>query len=253
MVILNKLETVAVDTVIADGKVVSEHGNMVASLVSPTYPDFVRHSIHLRQLPSLIDLKIPTKTSGKSVRIRAIGVNPTTIFTHGLESETQVKNGEAIANPDEDLLKIAVLERHRATGNIGNAFVKGFGLKEGAFASTVAHDSHNLVVAGANATDMLAAIKLLVDSDGGLIAVNDGKSLAHVPLPIAGLMSDLSVEIVSKQIQELKEALSKMGCTLPAPYMTLAFTSLSVIPELRITDKGLLDTVNFKFVSPVIE
>ena len=253
MVILDKLETVSVDTVIADGKVVSERGNMVANLVSPTFPDFVRHTIHLRQLPNLIDLKIPTKTSGKSIRVRAIGVNPTTIITHGLESETQVKNGEAIANPDDDILKIAVLERHRATGNIGNAFVKGFGLKEGAVASTVAHDSHNLVVAGANATDMLAAIKFLVDSDGGLIVVNNGKSLAHVPLPIAGLMSDMSVKVVSRQIQELKEALSKMGCTLPAPYMTLAFTTLSLIPELRITDKGLLDTVNFKFVSPVIE
>jgi adenine deaminase len=253
LVILDKLETVSINTVIADGTVVGQGGRIVANIKTPSFPDFVRHTVHLKRPPTPRDLTIHAKTSGKSARVRAIGVNPTTIQTKSLESEAPVKNSEVKANPDDDVLKISVFERHQSTGNIGTAFVKGFGLKEGAVASTVAHDSHNLVVAGANDQDMIVAAKLLIESDGGMVAVRDGKAIAHVPLPIAGLMSDLSVEEVSNQVQDLNDAWHSLGSTLPSPYITLAFTSLSVIPELRITDKGLLDTVNFKFVNPVIE
>jgi adenine deaminase len=187
------------------------------------------------------------------VRVRAIGVQPTSIYTKNVESEVTVKEGKALANVDEDILKIAVFERHKASGNVGLGFVKGLGLKDGAVASTVGHDSHNLTLAGANDRDMLAAAKVLVDSEGGMAVVREGKVLAHVPLPIAGLMSDKSVEVVSNQVVELKRAWTDLGSTLPSPHITLAFTTLSVIPELRITDKGLLDTVHFKFVSPLIE
>jgi adenine deaminase len=253
MVILDRLNTVSVNTVIADGKIVTKDGRLVVRVAAPSYPDFVRHSVHMKQLPTPMDLTVRTKTSANFARVRVIGVSPTTIYTKNLESEAPVKNGGVMANPDDDVLKIAVFERHHATGNIGTAFVTGFGLKEGAVASTVAHDSHNLLVAGANDRDMIVAAKLLVDSDGGLAVVRDGRAIAHVPLPIAGLMSDKSIEVVSNQIRDLKEAWNSLGCNLPSPYITLAFTSLSVIPELRITDKGLLDTVNFKFVQPVIE
>jgi adenine deaminase len=252
MVLLNELETVSVDSVISDGRIVSQGGRVVVQIAAPSYPDFVRHSIHLKRSPSLEDLAVQTKTSDRFARVRAIGVSQTSLLTRHLESEAPVKDGGVMANPDDDLLKIAVFERHHATGNIGTAFVKGFGLKEGAVASTVAHDCHNLVVAGANDRDMLAAAKLLVDSDGGMVVVLNEKTIAHVPLPIAGLMSYSSIEVVAKQMQELEHAWSMLGCKFPAPHITLAFTSLSVIPELRITDKGLLDTVKFRFVSPVV-
>jgi len=253
IVILDKLETISVNTVIADGKVVSQNGKLTANLPTPTYPEAVMQSMHLNRLPISEDLIVRTKGKNDSVRVRAIGVLPTNILTRNLESEVPVKDGKALANPREDVAKIAVFERHRGSGNVAVGFVKGLGLREGAVASTVGHDSHNLVVAGIDDGSMIAAANLLVQSRGGMVAVKDQKPLSHLPLPIAGLMSDKSVETVSRQMEELKNAWSKLGSKLPSPTITLAFTTLSVIPELRITDKGLLDTVQFKFVNPIIE
>ena len=174
------------------------------------------------------------------------------MYTRHLKTKAPVKDGKVLSNPDEDVLKIAVFERHKASGNVGLGFISGLGVREGAVASTVGHDSHNLVVAGANDPDMLTAVEVLMDSGGGMVAVRNEKVLAHVPLPIAGLMSDTTLEIVASQIEKLKDAWTKLGSSLPSPYVTLSFTTLSVIPELRITDKGLLDTVHFEFVNPVI-
>jgi adenine deaminase len=253
IVILDKLETVAANTVIADGKVVSRNGRLTARLPAPTYPKSARQSMHLKHKPSLNDLTIRPKTKSDSVKVRVIGIIATSIFTRHLESEVPVRAGTALTNSKEDVAKIAVFERHKASGNVAVGFIKGLGLREGAVASTVAHDSHNLVVAGMDDGDMIAAANLLIQSEGGMVAVRNQKPLSHVPLPIAGLMSDKSVETVSKQVEGLRDAWSKLGSTLPSPTIALAFTTLSVIPELRITDKGLLDTVHFKFVSPVIE
>ncbi len=253
IVILDKLETVSVNTVIADGKVVSQNGKLTAHLPTPTYPEAVMQSMHLKRAPNLEDLAVRTKTKNDTVRVRAIGVLPTNILTHNLESEVPVNEGKALTNPREDVAKIAVFERHRGSGNVAVGFVKGLGLKEGAVASTVGHDCHNLVVAGMDDASMIAAANLLAQSGGGMVAVKDQKPLSHLPLPIAGLMSDKSVETVSRQMKELKDAWSRLGSKLPSPTITLAFTTLSVIPELRITDKGVLDTVQFKFVNPIIE
>jgi len=253
MVILDKLETVNVETVIADGKAVCRDGRVIARLPAPVFPRSARRSMHLKHQPRLNQLAIRPKTKSNSVKVRAIGVIPTSIFTRHLEAEVPVSAGVALTDPDRDVAKIAVFERHKVSGNVAVGFVKGLGLREGAVASTVAHDSHNLVVAGMVDRDMIAAADLLIRSEGGMIAVRDQKPLAQVPLPIAGLMSDKPVETVSKQIEQLKDAWSRLGSTLPSPTITLAFTTLSVIPELRITDKGLLDTVHFKFVSPIID
>ena len=253
IVILDKLETVSVNTVIADGKVVSQNGKLTAHLPTPTYPEAVMQSMHLKRPPNLEDLAVRTKTKNDTVRVRAIGVLPTNILTHNLESEVPVNEGKALTNPREDVAKIAVFERHRGSGNVAVGFVKGLGLKEGAVASTVGHDCHNLVVAGMDDASMIAAANLLAESGGGMVAVKDQKPLSHLPLPIAGLMSNKSVETVSRQMKELKDAWSRLGSKLPSPTITLAFTTLSVIPELRITDKGVLDTVKFRFVNPIIE
>jgi adenine deaminase len=253
IVILDKLETISVNTVIADGKVVSQNGKLTAHLPTPTYPEAVMQSMHLKRAPSLEDLTVITKTKNDSIRVRAIGVMPTNILTENLESEVPVKEGKALANPREDVAKIAVFERHTNSGNVAVGFVKGLGLNEGAVASTVGHDSHNLVVAGMDDASMVAAANLLAQNGGGMVAVRDQKPLSLLPLPIAGLMSDKSVETVSRQMKELKDAWSKLGSKLPSPTITLAFTTLSVLPELRITDKGVLDTTQFRFVNPIIE
>lgn len=253
MLILDDLRTAGVTTVIADGQVVYRNGKLLSKMNVPTYPDFARESMRLKRPPTSSDLAIRTKTIQGSVEVRAIGIIPASIYTRLLESEAPVKNGNVLTNVDEDVLKIAVFERHKASGNVGLGFVKGLGISEGAVASTVGHDSHNLVLAGTNDLDMVTAAKVLIESGGGMAAVKGGKVLAHVPLPIAGLMSDKPVEVVSDQIEKLKDAWRKLGSTLPSPHIALSFTTLSVIPEIRITDMGLLDAVNFKFLSPVIE
>ncbi len=252
MLILDDLTKVTVNTVIADGQVVARNGKLVVTILPPNYPDFARQSMQLRQPPTVDDLLVPAKVTKGLVGVRAIGVISGSLYTRHLETKVPVENGKVLSNPAEDVLKIAVFERHKASGNVGLGFLSGLGVREGAVASTVGHDSHNLVVAGANDLDMLAAVKILVDSGGGMVAVRNGKVLAHVPLPIAGLMSDMTVETVAGQIEQLKDAWTKLGSSLPSPYVTLSFTTLSVIPELRITDKGLLDTVHFQFVNPVI-
>ena len=253
MLILDKLSTISIRTVIANGQVVSQEGKLTASIAPPKYPELTRKSVMLKALPTAEDLTVKTKTNKGNVKVRAIGIIPASAYTNNLEAEAPSKDGKVFSNLDQDVLKIAVFERHKASGNRAVGFVKGFGIKDGAVASTVAHDSHNLVVAGTSDQDMIVAVKELVASRGGMIVVRRGKTLAHVALPIAGLMSDKPVETVAQQVDHLREAWLMLGCTLPSPYMNLALTTLSVIPELRITDKGLLDVVNFKFVNPVIE
>jgi adenine deaminase len=253
IVILDQLEQVTVNTVIADGKVVSRNGKLTTRLPTPKYTNSVKRSMHLKRLPTIDDLTIKAKTRKDSVRVRAIGVMPTSILTRTLEEEAPVVDGKVNSNAEADLAKIAVFERHRRTGNVGLGFVKGLGLKKGAVASTVGHDSHNLVVAGVDDRSMLEAARALVRSEGGLVAVQGQQILSNLPLPIAGLMSDQSIETVARQMAELEHAWLTLGSSLPSPTVTLAFTTLSVIPELRITDKGLLDTIQFKFVSPIVE
>ena len=253
IVILDELEKIAVDTVIADGKVVSRNGKLTAKIPTPRYPSSVKKSMRVKRLPNVDDLTIKAKTSGDSVRVRTIGVLPTSLLTQSLEEQASVRDGKVNSNPEADLAKIAVFERHRRSGNVGLGFIKGLGLKAGAVASTVGHDSHNLVVAGVDDDSMVQAARSLIKSEGGFIAVRDQEVLSLLPLPIAGLMSDQSVETVAKQMAELKNAWTTLGSSLPSPTITLAFTTLSVIPELRITDKGLLNTVQFRFVNPIIE
>jgi adenine deaminase len=252
IIILDDLEKVTVTTVITDGKIAFQNRKLITKFRQPVFSDSVKKTIRLKTRPTLNDMTIRTKKANGTARVRAIGVSPNTIYTHNLEENVPTRDGEALANPDEDVLKIAVFERHKASGNVGLGFVKGLGVKEGAVASTVGHDCHNLIVAGANEPDMVFAANVLIESGGGMVAVNRRQVMAQVPLPIAGIMSDKSVEIVSSQVDVLKDAWSKLGSTLPSPYITLTFTTLSVIPELRITDMGLLDSVNFKFVSPIV-
>jgi adenine deaminase len=253
IVILDELEKVAVNTVVADGKVVSRNGKLTIKMPTAKYTSSVRKSMRVKRLPNVDDLTIKAKTSGDSVRVRAIGVLPTSVLTQSLEEQAPVKDGKAYSNPEADLAKIAVFERHRRSGNVGLGFIKGLGLRMGAVASTVGHDSHNLVVAGVDDHSMVQAARFLIKSEGGLIAVKEQEVLSHLHLPIAGLMSDQSVETVAREMAELKNAWSTLGSSLPSPTITLAFTTLSVIPELRITDKGLLNTVQFRFVNPIIE
>jgi adenine deaminase len=159
-----------------------------------------------------------------------------------------VRHGRAAADPRHDLAKAAVVERHRGTGRIGLGFVTGFRLQRGALASTHAHDAHNVVVVGMSDRDMAVAVNRLIETGGGQVAVADGTVLAELPCPIGGLLSDLPAEDVAAANARLDHAARELGTSLPAPFMTLSFLALSVIPELKLTDRGLVDTVNFELV-----
>lgn len=195
---------------------------------------------------SVDSFKIPAKANRK---LRVIGISQTQLLTSELHLVPTVQNGEAVSDTGRDILKMAVFERHHNTGNIGLGFAFGFGLKKGAIATTVGHDSHNLSVVGTNDEDMAVAVNRLREIGGGLIVVSDGEVRATVPLAIAGLMSDRDAMAVNSQIKQLNFWLKELG--VPEEYSTfmiLAFTSLPVIPELRLTDRGLVDVVHFEHV-----
>jgi adenine deaminase len=173
---------------------------------------------------------------------------PDQIVTKKVMKRILLNQGVAYPNLKEDILKIVVVERHKATGNIGIGFVQGFGLKKGAIGSSVAHDSHNIVLVGTNDADMLKAVEVIQTMKGGLAAVLDGKVLASLPLPVAGLMSEAPIAQANHQLEALLRAAKTLGCKIPDPFMTLSFLSLPVIPELKLTDKGLVDVNQFKFV-----
>ena len=240
LLVLNDLETFEPKMVFKNGKLTAQDGKMLVNTNSNSVPA-LRGSVNIKYLYHE-DLKIKAKTD----IVKTINVTPKTLITKRTDEKILIKDGFALPDIANDVLKIAVIERHKATGNIGLGFVKGFGLKSGAIASTVAHDSHNMIVIGTNDDDMYYAAVELVKSQGGKIIVENGKTLAHLKLPIAGLLSDKSAEDVQYNISKLEEAAQKIGCKIDDPFMSMAFLSLSVIPELKITDKGLIDVNSFE-------
>jgi len=186
--------------------------------------------------------------SGPPRAVRVIGLVPGQIVTENLVEQPRVVDGEIVADPTRDLLKFAVIERHRATGNVGLGLVKGFGLQSGAIASSVAHDAHNIGVVGTNDDDMLIAVEALVDSQGGLAVVGGGRVLGLLPLPIGGLISDLPFEQVAERLEALEAAARQLGCRVAHPFMAMSFLALSVIPSLKLTDQGLVDVEAWKLV-----
>jgi adenine deaminase len=182
-------------------------------------------------------------------RIRVIGLIPDQILTRQLILEPAVRDGAIVSDVSRDILKLAVVERHRATGRIGLGFVQGFGMKEGALASSVAHDSHNIIAVGCNDGDLFAAVKAVEKMNGGLAAVRNGEVLARLPLPIAGLMSDRPLAEVARGWEELRRIARDFGSVPVEPFMVLSFLALPVIPELKLTDMGLVDVNLFQHVS----
>jgi adenine deaminase len=182
-----------------------------------------------------------------------IGVIPGQIITDSLVDELTVHEGAAVADPLRDLAKIAVIERHHATGRIGLGLVRGFGLRSGAFASTVAHDAHNLVVVGVDDGDMALCAARAQALGGGLVVARDGELRGELALPIAGLLSDAPLEQVAEGLEALQGLLAEQGVTIDAPFMTLSFLALSVIPALKITDRGLVDVEAFTLVPLAVD
>ncbi|HHW41300.1 MAG TPA: adenine deaminase [Syntrophomonadaceae bacterium] len=245
---LKDLAKVDVDMVMVDGRIIASGGKLLVDLPAVTYPEFVRNSVHLREPLNPGHFRIAAPAGKTRARIRAMEVIEASVLTRHLTVELPAVDGKLEASVTRDLAKVAVVERHGKNGSIGLGFVKGFGLQGGAVASTVAHDSHNLLILGMNDEDMALAGNKLAECGGGMVAVRDGRVLALLPLPIAGLMSDRPVEEVAKLVAELRRAWEALGCRLVSPFMTMALLSLPVLPELRLTNRGLVDTVQFRFV-----
>ncbi|HSR31150.1 MAG TPA: adenine deaminase, partial [Anaerolineae bacterium] len=241
LLVLDNLEAVQLAQVYASGQLVADGGQALFStsgmLDVPTQP-----SVHV----DLNALNLDIAAGEGSARV--IGTIPDQVVTEDLRLIPTIENGRVVSDPGRDLLKIAVIERHHGTGNVGLGLVKGIGLKQGAIASSVAHDSHNLVVVGASDEGMRVAVAAIAEMGGGLVVVEGGQVRAACPLPIAGLISDHSVEEVRDQVEALTEAAHALGCTLPDPFMTLSFLALPVIPSLKLTDKGLVDVSKFDLV-----
>ena len=225
-------------------EIVLKGGRAVEEIPQTPVPEWVRQSVRLQPVGAG-DFRIPWE--GGAVRV--IGLVPGQIVTEALVEEPLVEGGQAIADPERDLAKIAVIERHLGTGRVGLGFVRGFGLSHGAFASTFSHDAHNLVVVGTGDADMTRAVERLAELGGGLVVVDGGEVTAELPLPIAGLMSDLPLAEVIAGSEATVAAVHELGSEVPSPFQSLAFLALSVIPRLKITDRGLVDVDRFELVS----
>ena len=246
LVTFEDLRDVRITRTFAGGRLVAQHGEMVVPARNHVSPP--RSAMHVAVLD-----EGSFRIRAEGGRARAIRVLAEQIVTGSEVVDVRVQDGQVLADPDNDLLKMAVVERHRGTGNIGVGLVRGFGLRTGALASSIAHDSHNIVVVGASDYDMLVATRTVVDMGGGICAASGGHVLARLPLRVGGLMSDRPVHEVRETMRQLLEAAFGLGCTLANPYMQMAFLALPVIPELKLTDKGLVDVTRFSLCPLVVD
>ena len=239
ILLLDDLETCAVSMVLRNGRVVTAETFENRSLPEP-------HGENSMRLKRVDARQFTVPASGSSAPV--IGIIPGKIITEHLRASLTYRDGERHADPANDLLKICVVERHGRNGNIGRGFVKGFGLRQGALASSVGHDSHNVCVVGSSDEDMAVAVNRLVELGGGFVAVQGGVVRAELALPFAGLMSLDAFEDVRHRLEALRSAVRLMGCPLADPFLQLAFLQLPVIPHLKITDFGMVDVNRFALV-----
>jgi adenine deaminase len=224
-------------------ELVLKAGRRIGEIVRPDVPEWVRQSVRIAPI-SRADFAVAS--DGGSIRV--IGLVPDQVVTESLVDRPTIEGGFAVADPARDLAKIAVVERHLATGRVGLGFVGSSGLRRGALASTVAHDAHNVVVLGVSDDDMLAAVQRVVELSGGIVAVDGGRIVAECPLPVAGLFSVATLDEVIAQSRACTDAAKALGWSGATPFLTMAFLALSVIPALKITDRGLVDVERFELV-----
>ena len=249
LVVFDNLADVRIRSVYKNGYLVAQDGEYLGSTDVPPVPGKLLNTINTAPFTA-DDFKIAANGAAK---MKVIEIIPRQIVTKAVIEDCTSANGQVTADTERDILKLSVIERHNATGNIGTGFVRGFGMKEGALASTVAHDAHNIVVVGTNDEDMAAAVHELIRIGGGLCVVRNNEVLESLPLPIAGLVSDKPLEEVRAKEDALKAAAKTCGCTLSDPFMTLSFLALSPIPALKVTDQGLVDAEKFELTNLFVE
>ena len=248
------IETINVQTTIINGEIIYKDGRwLYREPGTYNYPEKARRTINIRRVPEPDELLLKAPIDHGSVLVNIIEAIPGNALTKWIKDKLRVENGYIKSDPERDIIHIAVIDRHHGSGNIGKGFVKGLRLKKGAIAQTIAHDTHNLIVAGTNINDMILAIKAIVKVGGGIALAEEGKVRALIELPIAGLVSDKDYLTVYNQLKSMEEVVKDYGVNFNNIHMTLGLIALPVIPEIRITDRGLVDVNNGKLIKPIIE
>ena len=242
------LEVIQPRHVFYKGELVAQDGKLVVEPPQGHYPDWIRQTVSVRRGKQAADFALRAEPTSADVRV--IELYPDQIINRLGQARLPVIDGAVQPDVDQDVLKLAVVERHGKNGNIGIAFVRGFGLKRGALASSVAHDHHNIIVVGADDADMAACVRAIEAMQGGLAVAAGGEVLGQLPLPVGGLLSEAPVGEVIAGLEHITGIAHELGCTLPAPFMTISFISLPTVPELGLTDMGLVDVRAHALISP---
>ena len=247
MILTSDLTTLPIERVIARGVTVARDGEIKVDCPHLEWPEHARQTVNLGRDRTAKDFEIKAPEGANAVTVKVIGVVENQAPTTALTRDLSVVDGLIEGDPTQDVCQISLVERHLGTGGVTNAFVSGFQYQgEMAIASTVAHDSHHMIVVGTNRENMAAAANRLGEVGGGVTVFQDGRELALVELPIAGLMSDEPAKIVAAKADKLVQAMLECGCTLNNAYMQHSLLALVVIPELRISDLGLVDVTKFE-------
>ncbi|MBD3290853.1 adenine deaminase [candidate division KSB1 bacterium] len=247
MVVVDDLESFNIKKVFKNGKLVAENGTAIYAL-SERPPASIRSSVNIKWLEGG-EFEIPA--NGRKCNV--IGLIKDQIVTNKIIAEPKIERGKIVSDPVRDILRCYVVERHHASGNIGRALVNGLGLKSGAIASSISHDSHNIVVVGVDDEDISKAVIQINKMGGGIVVANHGKIIDALELPIGGLMTNLALEDVNQRLKKLITEAHKLGCLMSDPFMQISFLALPVIPKLKITDLGLVDVEKFDFVDLFVE
>ena len=247
IIISPSIENVQPAMVLFEGKLVAENGEMVELCQVETYPDWIKDTVHLKNPITAESFRAAAE--GESARVNVIELIDKQIINKWITADLPVADGAILHDLSQDIAKLSVVERYGKTGGVGVGFVKGFTIKRGAMAYSMSHDHHNIVVVGCDDDDMALAVNEVARLHGGLAVAVDGEILNSMPLPIGGLMSEEPAAVVMELLDGMNAAAKKTGCTLPAPFMTLSFISLPTVPELGITDLGLVDVLQHKLIS----
>jgi len=249
ILVVRDLNKLVIDLVFAAGDLVAQDGELTSEIVSYPYPEVARKSIHLARELQATDFVVQAPIVHGTIRARVIEVVENEVLTDAISANLPVQQGEVLPDSTQDIAFLSVVERHHGSGRISHGFVKGFGLSERcALASTVSHDSHNLLIMGTDKRAMATAANEVVSMNGGVCLVKNDQPQVAIALPIAGLMSDQPVEVVACQMEQLHQVLKSCGCNLNNAFMTFSLLALPVIPQLRLSDLGLIDVDAFELV-----
>lgn len=248
ILLVEDLHSMKPSQVYFEGKLVAEDQKLLQECPVPVYPAWIKDTVHLKKPITAESFRVPAKTTCEKTKVNVIDLIDRQIINQRLVTELSCQGGEILADPQQDILKLAIVERYGKTGGVGVGFVRGFGLQSGALAYSMSHDHHNIVVVGVDEADMAMAANVVAQMHGGLAVIDKGQVLAKMCLPIGGLMSEKNADEVMAELDVLNAAAKTLGCRGSAPFMTLSFISLPTVPQLGLTDLGLVDVLEHKLI-----